>query len=359
MGVGENPRESLSELAKLGARLIIQRAVEEEFDAWLGRARYERRPDDQRGLRNGFRPRKLQTAEGELSVELPQVREWAEPFVSKLFPRGTMLLRTEPLRAMVSARSCVAVDARPRVTLRAGRTGVGVVRIACMAAVGGTAGIGSAIGELADGVRDATDEAQALGLGDKQLALSALARLSSQAADALTSSPAGHAAPETADVSNLASALNRQNVLRSDSLFVAVVKQLLPHISLTAGALVAAGVLYNLGKSVGEATFLALAAVLAAGSGALLVAIARAAAALGPALGQQGEAVARGFAELFNAPAAVKSVLAKHVDLPERALYGTLGRTPPFRLINAIGPIGGTVVLLAVGVMLVGGIAGF
>jgi hypothetical protein len=43
VGVGENPRESLSELAKLGARLIIQRAVEDEFDAWLGRARYERR----------------------------------------------------------------------------------------------------------------------------------------------------------------------------------------------------------------------------------------------------------------------------------------------------------------------------
>jgi putative transposase len=95
-------------LARLGARLIIQRAVEDEFDAWLGRARYERRPDYQRGLRNyegglrnGFRARKLQTAEGELSVEIPQVREAAEPFVSKLFPRGTKLLRTEPLKAMV------------------------------------------------------------------------------------------------------------------------------------------------------------------------------------------------------------------------------------------------------------------
>jgi hypothetical protein len=29
VGVGESPRESLSELAKLGARLIIQRAVED------------------------------------------------------------------------------------------------------------------------------------------------------------------------------------------------------------------------------------------------------------------------------------------------------------------------------------------
>jgi transposase-like protein len=108
VGVGENPRESLSELARLGARLIIQRAVEDEFDAWLGRARYERRPNYQRGLRNygsglrnGFRPRKLQTAEGELELEIPQVREAAEPFVSKLFPRGTKLLRTEPLPAMV------------------------------------------------------------------------------------------------------------------------------------------------------------------------------------------------------------------------------------------------------------------
>ena len=95
VGVGENPRESLSELAKLGARLIIQRAVEDEFDAWLGSARYERRPDYQRGLRNGFRPRKLQTLEGELEVEIPQVREAAEPFSSKLFPRATKVLRTE------------------------------------------------------------------------------------------------------------------------------------------------------------------------------------------------------------------------------------------------------------------------
>ena len=101
VGVGENPRESLSQLARLGARLIIQRAVEDEFDAWLGRARYERRPEHQRGLRNGFRPRKLQTAEGELSFEIPQVREAAETFASKLFPRTPKLLRTEPLKALV------------------------------------------------------------------------------------------------------------------------------------------------------------------------------------------------------------------------------------------------------------------
>ena len=126
VGVGENPRESLSELARLGARLIIQRAVEDEFDAWLGRARYERRPDYQPGLRNGFRPRRVQTAEAELSVEMPQVREAAEPVVSKLFPRATKMLRTEPLRAMVIGVRPRAFDARCRGAVREGRAGEAV-----------------------------------------------------------------------------------------------------------------------------------------------------------------------------------------------------------------------------------------
>jgi transposase-like protein len=75
--------------------------VKDEFEAWLGRARYQRRPEAPPGKRNGFRPRRVQTAEGELQVGIPQVREAAEPFVSALFPRGTKLLRTEPLKALV------------------------------------------------------------------------------------------------------------------------------------------------------------------------------------------------------------------------------------------------------------------
>ena len=109
-GMVDDPQKMLSELARLGARLIIQRAVEEEFDTWLGRARYERRPDRQRGLRNydsglrnGFRPRHVQTGEGELRIEVPQARETVMPFVSKLFPKWhcKRLLRTDPLKALV------------------------------------------------------------------------------------------------------------------------------------------------------------------------------------------------------------------------------------------------------------------
>jgi putative transposase len=93
---------ALSELAHLGAKLIIQRAVEEEFDAFLGRERYQRRADALPGKRNGWRPRRLKTAEGELELEIPQLREAAEPFTSKLFPRESKrLLTTEPLKALV------------------------------------------------------------------------------------------------------------------------------------------------------------------------------------------------------------------------------------------------------------------
>ena len=108
VGVGENPHQSLSELAKLGARLIIQRAVEDEFDAgWVAPA-MTAAPTISAGcvttraaLRNGFRPRRVQTAEGELSVEIPEVAQAAETFASKLFPRTPKLLRTEPLKALV------------------------------------------------------------------------------------------------------------------------------------------------------------------------------------------------------------------------------------------------------------------
>jgi Transposase, Mutator family len=102
-GLVDDPQRMLSKLARLGARLIIQRAVEQEFDAWLGRARYERRPDGPPGKRHGFRPRHVQTPEGELRIEIPQVREAAAPFVSKRFREGytKRLLRSDRLRATI------------------------------------------------------------------------------------------------------------------------------------------------------------------------------------------------------------------------------------------------------------------
>ncbi len=97
---GLDDADRLSELGRLGARLVLQRAVEEEVTAFLGRTRYERTPEA-RGSRNGTRPRRVQTAEGEISIAVPQVRGSLTRFVSATIPDTRAIVRTRPLEALV------------------------------------------------------------------------------------------------------------------------------------------------------------------------------------------------------------------------------------------------------------------
>jgi transposase-like protein len=92
--------DQLSQLGRLGAQLILQRAVEDEMAAFLGRARYERTPQAA-GSRNGHRPRRVQTAEGEITIAMPQVRGALERFVSQVIPDTRAIVRTRPLEALV------------------------------------------------------------------------------------------------------------------------------------------------------------------------------------------------------------------------------------------------------------------
>jgi len=98
-GVADD-RERLAELGRLGARLVLQRAVDEEVATFLGRARYERTPTAT-GSRNGTRPKPIQTAEGEISIAMPQVRNSAERFVSQVIPDTRAVVRTRPLEALI------------------------------------------------------------------------------------------------------------------------------------------------------------------------------------------------------------------------------------------------------------------
>jgi putative transposase len=98
-GLGEDG-EHLAALGRLGARLVLQRAVEEEVAAFLGRTRYERTPTAT-GSRNGTRQKPIQTAEGEISIAMPQVRNTAERFVSRVIPDTKAVVRTRPLEALV------------------------------------------------------------------------------------------------------------------------------------------------------------------------------------------------------------------------------------------------------------------
>lgn len=92
--------QRLAEVGRLGARLVLQRAVEDEVTAFLGRARYQRTAEAT-GSRNGTRPKSIQTAEGELSVDMPQMRGTAERFISRVFPDSRTVIRTRPLEALI------------------------------------------------------------------------------------------------------------------------------------------------------------------------------------------------------------------------------------------------------------------
>ena len=96
---GVSDPERLSQLARLSAQLVIQRAVEDEVRVFLGRDRYQR--VDAVGRRNGHRPRRLQTAEGELVIAVPQVRDSLTRFVSSVIPDTRTIARTRPLEALV------------------------------------------------------------------------------------------------------------------------------------------------------------------------------------------------------------------------------------------------------------------
>ncbi len=66
--------------------------LEQEVTDYLGRGHYERREEsnENRGYRNGYRPARMDTAEGRVKLQVPQVRESAEPYRSRLvdFLRG-------------------------------------------------------------------------------------------------------------------------------------------------------------------------------------------------------------------------------------------------------------------------------
>jgi transposase-like protein len=92
--------DALSSLGRLGAQLVLQRAVEDEVAAFLGRTRYAR-PPAAAGSRNGHRPRRVQTAEGEIVIAMPQVRDTLTRFVSSVIPDTRAIVRTRPLEALV------------------------------------------------------------------------------------------------------------------------------------------------------------------------------------------------------------------------------------------------------------------
>jgi len=76
----------LDAFVTLGARYMLQVALEQEVEDFLGRAHYKRGKRKRQGWRNGYEEGKVTTAEGFLEVAQPRVRETEEPFHSRLSP---------------------------------------------------------------------------------------------------------------------------------------------------------------------------------------------------------------------------------------------------------------------------------
>ena len=63
---------------------MLQVAVEQEVEDYLGRAHYRRGSRQKSGWRNGYELGKIKTADGILEIDLPQLRATEEPYHSRL-----------------------------------------------------------------------------------------------------------------------------------------------------------------------------------------------------------------------------------------------------------------------------------
>ena len=96
--------EILEEVARLGAQLLMQAALEAEVTEFLGRDRYQRaaaggavRP----GSRNGYREVTVKTTAGPVGLARPKLRGTSEAFASRLF--GAHVTKTNALESLVIA----------------------------------------------------------------------------------------------------------------------------------------------------------------------------------------------------------------------------------------------------------------
>jgi putative transposase len=93
--------EVLEDVARLGARLLLQTALEAEVTEFLGRERYARGERVRAGSRNGHAPTTVRTTAGPVTLERPKLRGVDEQFASRLL--GKHVTHTNALESLVIA----------------------------------------------------------------------------------------------------------------------------------------------------------------------------------------------------------------------------------------------------------------
>ncbi len=110
-GVGEEV-DPVEAVGRVGARLILQQALEDEVTEYLGRARYERTAAST-AHRNGYEPVTVKTTSGSMQLERPRLRNVSQlDFASRVVGKG--VARTHALEALVVASFLRGLSARRR-----------------------------------------------------------------------------------------------------------------------------------------------------------------------------------------------------------------------------------------------------
>lgn len=92
-------QDPIETVGRLGARLILQQALEDEVTEFLGRRRYER-AEETVSHRNGYEPRTVKTTAGPMRLQRPRVRDASKlGFESKVLGKG--VARTHALESLV------------------------------------------------------------------------------------------------------------------------------------------------------------------------------------------------------------------------------------------------------------------
>ncbi len=101
---GEDLSRAIEQVARLGAQLLLQSALEAEVAAFLGRDRYQRAAaseDSRVGMRNGYCPTTVKTTTGPITLQRPKLRGTTARFASQLFGKG--VTKTNALESLVIA----------------------------------------------------------------------------------------------------------------------------------------------------------------------------------------------------------------------------------------------------------------
>lgn len=80
--IGED-QDLLGLMIEKSMKMMFQKILEQEVEDYLGRGYYERGEARKKGYRNGYEPKRVKTAEGEVVLEAPQLRDTEQTYRSE------------------------------------------------------------------------------------------------------------------------------------------------------------------------------------------------------------------------------------------------------------------------------------